>query len=722
MGQARFESVSFFTASSFQRLMGIDDYHPLYRLREFAKWFYSETFPVHEFARWLKKPIEAVTGLCIDLAIRGFLFYNRSTNEVTIKKKLDDYIAANGKRKDYDVMSVLSETNAPMDNASLDLKNFRLSVNGVQGVFLSDSQRVAIYPYKNQMVIGRNRSLSFDGVVEAGLFTVFGHNFTFSYDSFKIRLQKIDSIIIAVETDKRDKMGNYLISEVNNIIQLTTAELYIDDPRNKSGSRSLQQYPIINALTVSFIFFDKIPGLEGKYKQSDFYFKVDPFTYENIDHYRNDDMSLSGEFYGGNILKPTRQFLTIQEDNSLGFSMNIPEKGIPVYDGKGIMFNNISLSNKGLMGSGTLKRLTSTTESDDYRFFPDSMLTKATTFSIVRDPAGLFPELNSKEVTVKWLPKTDEWIASNAKGVNFQMFGNGTVLDGSINLTPKNMIGSGAIDMSDSRIVADKFRFGGTTIQADTSVYNLKALTGNGYAFIAENVNTTIDFNIQQSKFSLNSGNSVVKFPEIQYVSTMSDFGYDMKTKILSMEQKGKTSAIFSTPDQLLKVDLKRPERPTFFAVNILRDTISFAALKGKYNLQKETIEAENINYIPIADALIQPDSGKIIITRGAKIQPLRNSLLVVNNRHILHSANISIEDRYRYSGSAMYDYVDAEKNVQQINFPELVVDKSVTSAKGYIPVTQKFMLSPAFSFTGDVALTAHGFKPHLYRFCRCGS
>ena len=36
--------------------MGLDDYHPLNRLIKFAEWFYSETFPVAEFAKWLNKP------------------------------------------------------------------------------------------------------------------------------------------------------------------------------------------------------------------------------------------------------------------------------------------------------------------------------------------------------------------------------------------------------------------------------------------------------------------------------------------------------------------------------------------------------------------------------------------------------------------------------------------------------------------------------------------
>ena len=109
-----------------------------------------------------------------------------SNNEVTIKKKTKDFLDSYSKRKDYDILNIVSETKAPTDNAILDLKNFLLTVNGVKSVFLSDSQRVAIYPYKQQLVIGKNRDIEFDGVVAAGLFTIFGHKFSFSYDTFKI--------------------------------------------------------------------------------------------------------------------------------------------------------------------------------------------------------------------------------------------------------------------------------------------------------------------------------------------------------------------------------------------------------------------------------------------------------------------------------------------------------------------------------------------------------
>ena len=273
LGRATFESSSFFNYEYFMRLMGIDEYHPLNRLVKFAEYFYSETFPVAEFAKWLNKPLEAVTGMCIDMANKGFIYYNRFNNEVTLKKKTSDFLNSYARQKDYDILNIVSETKAPVDNATLDLRNYRLTINGVYGVFLSDSQKVAIYPYKQQLVIGKNRNLQFDGVVAAGLFTIFGHNFSFSYDTFCLRLQKIDSLKIAVETDKKDSYGNPLIQNIDNIIQLGTAELYIDKPDNKSGLKRLKQYPIYNATTYSYIFYDKIPGLEGVYPKKGFLFQ-----------------------------------------------------------------------------------------------------------------------------------------------------------------------------------------------------------------------------------------------------------------------------------------------------------------------------------------------------------------------------------------------------------------------------------------------------------------
>jgi len=714
LGQAQFESSSFFNSNYFMRLMGIDEYHPLNRLLNFSEWYYSETFPVVEFAKWLNKPQEVVTGMCLDMANRGFVYYDRTNNEITIKQKTKDFLESFAKRKDYDIINIMSETKAPLDNAVLDLKSYTLTVNGVAGVSLSDSQKVAIFPYNQQLLIGKNRSMQFDGVVAAGLFTIFGHNFSFSYDTFNIRLQNIDSIRIAVETDEKDIYGNSLIEDIDNLIQLGTADLFIDDPNNKSGLKSLNQYPIINALAYSYIFYDKIPGLNGIYSQEDFYFKVDPFTYENIDHYTMESLNLSGEFYGGNIVKPTKQYLIIQENNSLGFNMTIPEEGIGLYGDKGRLFDAMSMSNKGLTGSGVLKHLTSATESEEYQFFPDSMIAHATTFNLENDGSGIFPLLNSQDVAIKWLTENDEWHATNTPGNSFDMFENGTTLDGTLKLTPSRLNGSGIINMTDSRITSNLFSFGSNSIRADTADYNLKSLTTSGYSFIAENANTDINFDLKLTRFHLNTDSSVVKFPEIQYICTMTDFEYSMENRILNMEQKGKSSTSLLNAAELLRLDFNNLDKPTFFATNNNRDTVAFSSFKGSYHLDQEYIEAENINYIHIADALIQPENGKIVIDRRARIRQMQNALIALNNKHILHSAKINIETTKRYTGSAVYDYVDDNNDIQQINFPELAVDTSTTNARGYIPQSQNFMLSSAFSYAGDVTLSA---RADLLRF-----
>jgi hypothetical protein len=123
---------------------------------------------------------------------------------------------------------------------------------------------------------------------------------------------------MAVETEKLDEYGNAIALYINSVVELGSAQLYIDDPGNKSGLKSLPQYPIVNSTASSYIFYDKIEGLEDVYKRDNFYFRIDPFTFENIDHYSSAELRLTGEFYGGNIIEPSTQYLTVQENNSWG--------------------------------------------------------------------------------------------------------------------------------------------------------------------------------------------------------------------------------------------------------------------------------------------------------------------------------------------------------------------------------------------------------------------
>ncbi len=705
IGAAKFESISFYNEANFFRLMRMDDVHPLYRIRDYAKAYGSDVFPVEGFAKWIKMPIEQATALCIELANNGFLFYDRNYNEVTIKKKVDDYMASFAKKKDYDAITINSEARDNEENAILDLKNYDLRLSGVRAVSLSDSQNVAIRPYGGRLTVGKNRSISFDGVVQAGLFTIYGRQFSFDYDTFRLKLEKIDSIKIAVETEERDAFGRPLIKRIDNMIELASAYLYVDDPRNKSGLRSLKQYPILNASSNSYIFYDDIPGLEGLYARDKFFFRLDPFTYTNIDHYSNAEIAVDGEFVGGGVTEPMRQTLTVQPDTSLGFTMTIPAEGIPIFNGRGQLYNHLSMSNSGLIASGRIDHLTATVTADTFRLFPDYMLTRARTFDMRPDSLHRFPELKSSDVDIQWLTGPDEWYAVNGEGKDFSMFGNGTTLDGTLILTPDKLKGKGEVNMADARITSETFAFGQNTIKADTSDYYLKALRGDGYGFVATNTNTLVDFLAQQATFSLNTDSSLVVFPELEYISKMTNFGYDIRNKVLEMSQRGREKTKLMTAEELLKVPPGKVEKPTFFSTNNMKDTVKFQSGSASYFLQDEYVMVKDVNYIPVADALIQPGDGILYIGKGARIRETDSALVVINNRHLLHSAKINIESSANYYGSGKYNYTDEAGESQIIEFSQIKVDTMASKAQGSIPVTQNFTLSPAFTYAGDVSL-----------------
>ena len=704
IGQAYFESTSYFSEQEFLSLMGIDDYHPLFRLKEFAEWYYNETFPIDDLAKWMNQPREYVMALCVDLANKGFLFFDRINNEVTIKQKLYDYISAFRKNKDYDVMSIFSETRNPLDNATLNIRNYKMSIEGVPGIFLSDSQNVRIYPYDRSIELEKNRAFEFNGVVQAGMITVFGNEFKFNYDTFKIKLTKVDSIMLSIETEEIDEQGRALARKIEDLIQMTNAELLIDQPNNKSGLASLEQYPIFYAYSESYVFYNRIPGMEGVYPKSDYYFKLEPFTFENTDRLRQSDLELKGTFFGGKIIEPLDQTLTLQHDNSLGFSYNIPEEGVNIYGGKARAFDTIEMSNLGMKGKGSLNYLSASVESDEFRFFPDSVL--ATTKKITVASNTVFPEVIADAADIKWYPDNDEFYINPLNNETFSMFDNGTSLNGTLLLKSTGLSGSGKINLKDSYLDGNNFSFTPSSIYTDSASYNLKSISGSGFAFIADDASVQIDFKNQKSTFSLNSDSSLVKFPEVNYICTMTDFEYDMQEKVLAMIQRGKEDSKLMRPDELIRQDLNSLEEPSFFSTHMLNDTISFSASTGKYLLEEEKIIANNVNYIPVADALIQPENGTLRINRGAKTDPIDNAIIAINNKHIIHDASVDIMRSTRYMASGIYDYIDEAGAIQPVKFDEIIVDSLRSEGRGHIPGFDNFMLSPNFTFQGDVSFT----------------
>ena len=141
----------------------------------------------------LRYRLPQIQAMMFNLANMGFISYDLDNNKVYIKEKIYYFLLSRAGKVDYDVIQFNSVTKDE-NNATINLLNFDLKLNGVKTVYLSDSQNVYIYPKDEQLVVKKNRDFDFDGRIHAGLFDFYGKLFSFSYDKFKIDMPVSDSM------------------------------------------------------------------------------------------------------------------------------------------------------------------------------------------------------------------------------------------------------------------------------------------------------------------------------------------------------------------------------------------------------------------------------------------------------------------------------------------------------------------------------------------------
>lgn len=712
IGNAYFESVNYFNYNKYLNMMVMDQRHPLYVLKEFSQVYGSEEFPTSALADYLRLPMHQVQQLAMRMAFGGFVFYDMNTETIRLKQRLYDYLAASINKIDYDVIGFASRVNAPLENAVYNIKTDDLIINGIPEIHVSDSQNVTIYPRNNRIILKNNRNFQFDGVVEAGLLTFFGNNFFFHYDSFKINLVSVDSLHLEFLTGQLDGYGLPITEHVRNRLQYITGDVLIDKPNNKSGRESYPEYPIFKSKESSYVYYES-PGIgDGVYESNDFFFEVYPFEMDSLDNFNYRDLNFKGEFVSAGIFPTFEKELSLQPDNSLGFHHKAPAEGFPVYGGKGIYSNEIWLSNKGLRGDGELKYLTSTTWSDDFRFYPDSMNTRSERFEVARQNFGTeYPRVNSTHSDIHWLPYADVMYAEKTD-TDFNMFNDSTFLSGDLTLQPAGLSGKGRMDLRNSDLRSNSFSYKSEEIFADTADFFLKSLHYEGFTVLTENVNARIDYRLRKGWFKSNEDYALINFPDNKYVSYLDYFIWDMDKKELAMGSPAASAEVDYTDED------SEPEGPRYLSLHPDQDSLNFVAPLAYYDYNKNRINAKGVKFIEVADSRIYPDQGEVTVERDAKMQKLVNARIRTNRLtkfHTIHTATLDILGRFDYKGMGNFDYVDENERVQLIHLNDIHVDKDIqTVASGDIYEAADFRLSPVYQFQGKAYLES---RDSLLRF-----
>ena len=714
IGEGYFWSTNFFSAKAYFKMQGMAEQHPLYMLKKFADWYYSDDFPVEELAKWMHKPEYQVRRLIVQLAVQGFVFYNPETGEVKLKKELYDYLDAFAGKIDYDVMYFLSRTRAPVDNAVIDLHNFNMTINGVPTIFLSDSQNVAIYPAQHRIVMHRNRSFSFDGEIQAGMSILNGKNFFFNYDTFKIDLYQIDSMRLTAFGDSTDNLGRPVAEKIKNTLEVVTGSVFIDKPDNKSGLKHYDKYPYFQSTDSSFVFYDKASVYDSIYTRKDFYFVIRPFTLYSLNNLHKEDLSFKGDFISGKIFPSIPQKLVVQPDNSLGFVSDVPENGIAVYDGKGRYYNKVELSNMGLEGAGKLTYLTATVRSDKFSFFPDSMTTDAHDLAITATHEGTrYPDVKTQDVRILWLPRDDKFHIYK-KSTEATLFNDQYKLDGNMTLTPDYLEADGRINFSGSVVSSNRFLLTDNHFEADTAHFVLPGTTPDMENKVdAESLRANVDISGQTADFECLVDTFHINFPDIQWITSLDAFTFDFANKQIFLVNNKTTDDPYLLGNDPFAITGKWVKMPTFISMNPKTDTLGFYTDSAQYDLNNETITATHTEFLEVADALIYPNGMTVRIKPNGNLEELSDAKIVAAGTYSLDSARVNIFSRKKYFGAGLYKYTQDNGETEDIYFTDISVNDSLhTHAETDLPPEKNFMLSPYFSYTGKVELIAN--KEHL--------
>jgi hypothetical protein len=698
--KGEFESLSYYNDREYRAIQSIASYNPVSTIKAYSEKTGSRVLDANAVAKVFDSRLQLISiiGLLNDLVEGGFIFYDAAKEQIIVKEKTFHYVEASVKKRDFDVIRATSES--VKSNGILDLKSRELVLSGVKSVTLSDSQLVAIRPAMEALTFRKDRDMDFSGQVFAGYGIFWGRDFDFDYEDFLMNLDSVDRFLLRIPSGDRDPLNLPILVPLTTLIEDMKATVEIDTFFNKSSRVQLPQFPRLRSLNNSRVYYSASSTAGGQYKRDNFYFELDPFVRDSLDGFDPKNVKFDGQLVSAEIFPEFREVLRVQdEDLSLGFTTKTPPEGLPMYGGKGTYKNVIQLGNQGLRGKGSMTYLTSTINSDNILFLPNSTLATADSFNVAQQTTPVeIPTVRGKDVKVDWRPYKDSMYVRSATEP-FDIFNSNYQLDGALIMTPGGLYGDGIFDWSDGTLYSRSMRFKIFGIEADTSNLNIKTKDQAGQlAFSTKNVNSSIDFENMFGTFKSNSNAINTEMPYTQYKTSMNEFKWDMNQKEIAFQSTNNDAVFVST----------KPEQ----------QGLNFSGESANYNLATNLLKIERVPQIKVADAAIIPSDGQVVIEANAEMKPLENATIyadTLNRYHTIRNAQVFVLGKQSYqANNGVYNY-DVAGVPQEIKFKSIIVARSknknlVTKATGSLLQVDNFIIDKKIKFKGKAELDA-GFR-----------
>lgn len=727
---ADFESSNFFSNTRYQQLKSINHLHPLQMLLGYSITHgHGSVLNVHDVAVATNTNEANLRSAISGLARDGYVDIRQQTGEVVLLRKARHYVGAARDKKDFDHINIKSLSGSGR-SATLDLASNQLLVRGVkQFSFSDDSAAVSVEPDSGVIRMERNRNLRFGGRVKTSIYGFKGRNFQFDYDGYYIDMPRIDSLTIR---NKRKKATNKTVAAdetppsdfvLTNKGKFQSGRLYLNDPTNRSGRKKMPKFPSFSSTSGAYVYFNKPDVLGGAYDTTT-YFDVPPFSFDSMGITK-----ARGNFVGvfhSKALPPIKTALTTQEDGTMGFVHTVPAAGYPLYGGKGRLSPGakVNLNGKGLQSNGTVTYLGATMQSDRFVMYGDSLTGEGKTGSIaagVNTPKVVLPP----GYLINWGARTDSLhLQTPPSGAAAKLYADHT-FKGSLLLTPKVVGGAGRLDGPQSYVRSESLVFKNDAYSGQKALLSVKSAQAGKPALNANDVNFTYDLKKGYAEFKRDEASkATIDLPYTGFRTSLSGGRWDFKKKRVVLRSTGLDSA-----------------RSSFSSTVPEQHGLKFRATAATYDLTKYQLLAKGVPYVAAADAWIIPDSGRVSVAGGGKMQTLRHAKVLLDSLgkfHKLVDGNIRVEARDAFSGDAKYMSRTSAGDSVAIKFIDFKSDSAsllasntgrkrfglrrrkaadgadaatvptlATIATANVEATQKFQLAPRIGFRGGINLNS---------------
>lgn len=706
--KAVIESQNFFSDYVYDNIQGMDEINPLNGLLQCAAFLKSNTFTLSEYAEFIKKPTDQLRKQVVLLSYNDFVDYHEKRDEVTLKQRLFDYTWARVGKQDYDNLRFTSLPENSRTNALLDVRNFNLTIFGVDKFVISEAKNVYVVPSDKKVVMLKNRDMQFNGKLNAGMFDMFGSNLYFSYNKYAIDLTKVDSARMYRAGEGEHVRGD----KINSILRDIKGDIVIDKPNNKSGKKKDATYPLFNSTKESYVYFDDKNIQDGGYKRDSFYYVVKPYSIRGINDGNNFRYAFTGTLVS-NIVSPIEDTLRLMADNSLGIKYKTPVSGLEFY-GRGRLKGNITLDQRGFLSKGEVNLHRSKFQSDTILMLPGWMVanTKALDVSSL---AGKRPDARGEQVKLKYLVK-EGYLQATSTGKPFDVYNKRIQHSGNLYVYDEHLDASGQLELKDAVMQSKLFNLKEQNILSQQTSLKIAAISDKNIQLNTNNVRANIDLANNKGQFVNNAEANFVNFSSSRYSCTFKSFVWYMQESYLNIgiEDENELQRIWKIEDSRL---IPEQGRNLFLATDKAADSLSFIAPLARYDLKNGDINCRWVNHIDVANGRFYPSQGEVFIQGQGGIRELTGGVLACNladTTKVLTNVTFQLKGKNNFNGSGDYKYVSEEEKSSTIRFSEIHADTSrMIYAKTVIAPDQPLALNSGFLYKGNITL--HSGKKNLF-------